>query len=86
MARVNTLSVMRSFVLGGVGAAVLATRFADAWGLVRLGDPIEGFDMALWALTHADLRDTARVRAFLDTYGPKMKGFARREASKYLPR
>ncbi|MCA9605069.1 MAG: LysR family transcriptional regulator [Myxococcales bacterium] len=33
--------------------------------LRRLGDPIEGFGMDIWVLTHPDLRNTARIRAFM---------------------
>ncbi|SDI20968.1 DNA alkylation repair protein [Aliiruegeria lutimaris] len=38
-----------------------------------------------WWLRDLSRRDPDRVRAFLADHGDRMKGFARREASKYLP-
>lgn len=40
--------------------------------------------VALW-LRDLSKRDPDRVRAFLNTYGDRMKPFARKEAGKYLP-
>lgn len=37
-----------------------------------------------WWLRDLSKRDAARVRRFLEDYGPVMKAFARKEASKYL--
>lgn len=39
-----------------------------------------------WWLRDLSKRDPARVRAFLDLYGARMKAFARKEAAKYLPK
>ncbi|MCB1337975.1 MAG: DNA alkylation repair protein [Maritimibacter sp.] len=38
-----------------------------------------------WWLRDLSKHDPERVRAFLDTYGDRMKPFARKEAGKYLP-
>lgn len=38
-----------------------------------------------WWLRDLSKRDPERVKAFLDEYGTRMKNFARKEASKYLP-
>lgn len=49
----------------GVGISFLACIDADEEDeLVRLRDVEPGFGMDLWVLTHPDLRETARVRAF----------------------
>lgn len=37
-----------------------------------------------WWLRELSKHDDARARAFLQTHGPKMKSFARKEAAKYL--
>lgn len=39
-----------------------------------------------WWLRELSKKDPERTRAFLDLHGKTMAGFARREASKYLPR
>ena len=39
-----------------------------------------------WWLRELSKKDPERTRAFLDQHGKTMAGFARREASKYLPR
>lgn len=39
-----------------------------------------------WWLRDLSKRDPGRVQRFLDQYGDRMKAFARREASKYLPK
>ena len=35
-------------------------------GLARLSPPLPELEGELWLITHPDLRNTARVRAFLD--------------------
>jgi len=39
-----------------------------------------------WWLRDLSKHDAKRVQAFLEIHGPEMKAFARREASKYLPK
>ena len=39
--------------------------------LVRVGEPMQ-FGDTLWLLTHADLRNSARVRAFMDHAGVEL--------------
>jgi DNA-binding transcriptional LysR family regulator len=55
----------------GVGLALLPCYLGDgAVGLVRaLAAPIAEIAGELWIVTHADLKATARVRAFFDTVG-----------------
>lgn len=55
----------------GIGLALLPCYLGDPEpGLVRVLDaPIGELSRELWIVTHADLRKTARVRAFLDIVG-----------------
>jgi DNA-binding transcriptional LysR family regulator len=60
----------------GIGLALLPCYLADADpGLVRaLAEPIAEVAGELWIVTHADLKATARVRAFFEEVG---EGLAR---------
>lgn len=50
----------------GMGLTLLPCYVGDADPcLVRVTDPIENLDLALWVLTHPDLRNTARIRAMM---------------------
>ena len=63
---VNQLVAVRA----GLGAALLPCYLADPEpGVTRIGDPVTAAAGELWIVTHADLRRTARVRAFLDLVG-----------------
>lgn len=55
----------------GIGIAVLPCYLGDPEpDLVRLvPGPVPALDRELWIVTHADLRRTARVRAFFDVVG-----------------
>ena len=54
----------------GLGLAVLPCYLADPDpGLVRTFEPIPDLARELWIVTHADLKGTARVRAFLSLAG-----------------
>ena len=67
VARLDSLLLTYDAVRAGLGIALLPTVLGDADPSLRRVDP--GFLLhgsALWALTHADLRTTARVRSFLD--------------------
>jgi len=70
---VNQLIAAKS----GLGLAVLPCYLADPEAdLVRaLPDPVPELSTELWIVTHADLKGTARVRAFFDLVG---EGLARR--------
>ncbi len=68
----RTNSVVNQLVAAkaGLGAAVLPCYLGDPEpDLVRLLDPVPDLSRELWIVTHADLRRTARVRAFLDIVG-----------------
>mgnify|MGYP000215225287 CR=1 FL=1 len=65
--RLDSVSGMHAAVRSGSGLAVLPCYVGDADpALQRLSAPIPECATDLWLLTHADLRKTARVRAFLD--------------------
>lgn len=60
-------AITPAVVKAGIGLAFLPCGYADRDpGLRRLRPPEPGFGMDVWVLTHADLRNTARVRAFTD--------------------
>ncbi len=68
--RVNSLPAMSNFAACGVGAAILPCFIGGLQpNLVRIGAPLPELDVGLWLLTHADLRHSARVRAFMDFAG-----------------
>lgn len=65
--RVNTMLGVAEAVAGGVGLALLPCFIGHALpGLAQLSPPLPEVQGELWLLTHPDLRNTARVRAFLD--------------------
>ncbi|WP_210247628.1 LysR family transcriptional regulator [Salinarimonas soli] len=65
--KVNTVLGLTEAVEAGIGIGPLPCFIADDRpGLVRLAPPNPEFSTGLWLLTHPDLRQSARVRAFLD--------------------
>jgi DNA-binding transcriptional LysR family regulator len=65
--KVNTVLGLTEAVEAGIGVGPLPCFIADARpGLVRLSAPNPDFSTGLWLLTHPDLRQSARVRVFLD--------------------
>ena len=65
--KVNTVLGLTEAVEAGIGIGPLPCFIADARpSLVRLAPPNPDFSTGLWLLTHPDLRQSARVRAFLD--------------------
>ncbi len=65
--KVNTVLGLAEAVEAGTGIGPLPCFIADAKpGLVRLSEINPDFSAGLWLLTHPDLRQSARVRAFMD--------------------
>jgi DNA-binding transcriptional LysR family regulator len=65
--RVNAVLGLAEAVEQGQGIGHLPCFVADSRpGLVRLSRPIPEFATDLWVLTHPDLRQSPRVRVFLD--------------------
>ncbi|MEM8749986.1 MAG: LysR family transcriptional regulator [Pseudomonadota bacterium] len=63
---VDTFPAMATCVKQSMGLAVLPCISADLPGLTRLRP--RGFDMkiSVWVLTHPEIRNAARIRAFMD--------------------
>jgi DNA-binding transcriptional LysR family regulator len=74
--RTNSLVNQFTAAKAGIGLALLPCYLGDEdKGLVRaLSDPVPDLVGELWLVTHADLKRTARVRAFFDIVG---EGLAR---------
>src|SRR5882724_5170301 len=65
--KVNTLLGLAEAVAGGVGLALLPCFIGHGLPmLAQLTSPLPEVQGELWLLTHPDLRNTARVRTFLD--------------------
>jgi DNA-binding transcriptional LysR family regulator len=63
--RVDSLVGMVDAVLHGAGAGMLLCPLADAQpSLVQLAPPSRPLDTQIWILTHPDLKQVARIRAF----------------------
>ena len=68
--RSNSLVNQLMAVRAGVGSALLPCYLADPVADVRrLTSPLPELEGELWIVTHKDLKDTARVRAFLTVVG-----------------
>jgi DNA-binding transcriptional LysR family regulator len=65
--RTNSISAAIAAARAGIGLAPLPCAVADRTpDLVRIAMFPEDFRLDLWLLTHEDLRNTARIRAFMD--------------------
>ena len=65
--KANTILGLAQAATSGIGLAMLPCFIGEATaGVVRLAPPDPALEIGLWLLTHADLRQTARVRAFMD--------------------
>jgi len=65
--KLNTMVGLAEAAAGGVGMVLLPCYVGTAVpGLAQLSPPLPELEGELWLLTHPDLRNTARVRAFLD--------------------
>ncbi|HYD98347.1 MAG TPA: LysR family transcriptional regulator [Alphaproteobacteria bacterium] len=57
----------------GLGVAALPCFLADPEpGLVRMAPPLPELLRELWIVTHADLRQTARIKAFFEVVGERL--------------
>ena len=72
---VNSVLAMAALAASGLGATVLPCFVGDRQpGLIRAGGVIPDLDVDLWLLTHADLRHSGRVRAFIDFAAVELAG------------
>src|SRR5437660_5320432 len=70
--RINTVLGLAEATAAGIGFGLLPCFIgASTPGLTRISAPIDAAD-GLWLLTHSDLRQTARVRAFMDFAGSEI--------------
>jgi DNA-binding transcriptional LysR family regulator len=77
--KANTMLGLAEAAACGVGIVLLPCYVGTAVpGLAQLSPVLPELEGELWLLTHPDLRNTARVRAFLD-YGEAEIGKRRRE-------
>jgi DNA-binding transcriptional LysR family regulator len=71
--RVNSVLSMAEAAAAGGGLVLLPCFVGDANPkLKRSGAPLADLDLDLWILTHPDLRQAARVRAFMDFVGAEL--------------
>jgi DNA-binding transcriptional LysR family regulator len=71
--RINTVLGLAEAAAAGIGFALLPCFIGTATaGLARLTPPIAELANGIWLLTHSDLRQTARVRAFMDFAGSEI--------------
>jgi DNA-binding transcriptional LysR family regulator len=65
--KINTMAGLGEAAAGGAGLVLLPCYIGAAVpGLAQLTPPLPDLESELWLITHPDLRNTARVRAFLD--------------------
>jgi DNA-binding transcriptional LysR family regulator len=73
VARANTPKSMNELVASGIGVGQVGCLLAkDEPRLVRLPDAEFHSAGGVWLLTHPELRQTARIRAFLDFLGERL--------------
>jgi DNA-binding transcriptional LysR family regulator len=80
-ARVDIFNAVVAMLETGLGVGVLPT-FMEARhpDLVPVSEPIPQLSVPVWMLTHPDLRQTARVRAFMQHVGDSVAELLRRAA------
>ncbi|WP_418317174.1 LysR family transcriptional regulator [Piscinibacter sakaiensis] len=68
--RVDLFNAVAAMLHTGIGVGVLPTFMEPNHpGLIAVSDPIPELAAPIWMLTHPDLRQTARVRAFMHDVG-----------------
>jgi DNA-binding transcriptional LysR family regulator len=72
--RTNTLVNQMNAAREGLGIALLPTYLVtDATRLIRVSAPLRTIMTELWIITHRSLKDTARIRNFMDFVGAGIK-------------
>jgi len=79
--RVDIFNAVAAVLRTGLGVGILPT-FMEAKHpeLAAVSDPIPELAVPVWMLTHPDLRQTARVRAFMQDVGDGVAGLLRQHA------
>lgn len=71
--KINTVLGLAEAIESGIGIGHMPCLIGDARpSLVRLAPPEDDFAADLWLLTHPDLRQSPRVRVFLDYIGTEI--------------
>lgn len=71
--RLNTVLGLKEAIEAGMGIGFLPCFIGDSTaGLTRLLTSPLTFDASLWLLTHPDLKNSARVRTFIDFIGKEL--------------
>jgi DNA-binding transcriptional LysR family regulator len=80
--RVDIFNAVAAVLRTGLGVGILPT-FMEAKHpeLVAVSDPIPELAVPVWMLTHPDLRQTARVRAFMQDVGDAVGALLRQHVS-----
>jgi len=79
--RVDIFNAAAAMLRTGIGVAVLPTFMQRSHPeLVPVSDPIPELAVPVWMLTHPDLRQTARVRVFMQDVGDALAKRLRDEA------
>jgi DNA-binding transcriptional LysR family regulator len=86
LARVDIFNAVAAMLRTGIGVGILPT-FMEAShpDLVAVSDPIPELSVPIWMLTHPDLRQTARVRAFMQDVGDALARQLRNRAGNDVP-
>lgn len=75
--RVCSMQSMLAAISAGIGVSFMGCLWADrVEGIRRIRDVEPGFGVDLWLLTHPDLRNTARIRAFMEHFSAAMQPYA----------
>ncbi|HRK24156.1 MAG TPA: LysR family transcriptional regulator [Beijerinckiaceae bacterium] len=70
---VNAVSSMARLAQAGAGVAMLPCFVGDRQdSLRRIAEPVKDATSTLWLLTHSDLKNAVRIRAFLDFVGAEL--------------
>ena len=76
--RSNSMSSLVHAVKAGLGIGALPCTIGDPdRDLVRCSEPIEEARVSSWIVTRRELKDTPRVRAFIDFMAPFLQQFIR---------
>lgn len=76
--RCSTMTNLIASIKAGLGVGPMITVLADADpDLLRVDGPLSGSEAATWILTRSDLKDSPRVRAFIDFLVPHYQAVRR---------
>jgi DNA-binding transcriptional LysR family regulator len=72
--RVDIFNAVAAMLHTGIGVGILPTFMEERHpNLVAISEPIPELEVPVWMLTHPDLRNTARVRVFMQHVGDAIR-------------